>query len=93
MMKIEPQNDADIVIHQGNHHPISAADHVHALVLDQFLQWGPDMFRDHLRDLDLDLGLGRWMVKKGILGGDIFLEVQVSRLIGYLMWQGRMMGS
>jgi hypothetical protein len=91
MMKIETQNDADIVIHQGNHHPTSAADHVH--VPDLFLQWGQDMFRDRHRDLDLDLGLGRWMVKKGILGGDISLEVLVSRLIGYLMWMGRMMGS
>jgi hypothetical protein len=78
------QNDADIVIHRGNHHPIYVVDHVHVL----FLQLGRDMFRDHL----LDLGLGRWMAKKGILGGDISLGVLVSHLIGYLRLV-RMMGN
>jgi hypothetical protein len=85
------QNDVDIVIHQGNHHPTSVVDHVHVHIL--FLQLGRDMFRDHLRDLDLDLGLGRSMVKKGIPGGDIFLGVLVFRLIGCLMRLVRMMGS
>jgi hypothetical protein len=87
------QNDADIVIHQGNHLPIYVADHVHGHVQALFLQLGRDMCRGHLRDLDLDLGLGRWMERKGILGGDIFLGVLVFRLIGYLMRLVRMMGN
>jgi hypothetical protein len=84
------QNDADIVIHRGNHLPIYVVDHVHVL----FLQLGRDMFRGHLRDLDLgqDLWMGRWMAKKGILGGDIFLGVLVFRLIEYLRL-ARMMGN
>lgn len=70
-----------IVTLQENHHPIYVVDldldHDRSRLLDQ------DMFRDHLLDLDLDLGL--WKVKKEILEVDIYREVLLYHLIGHWM--------
>lgn len=67
-----------IVTHQENHHPIYVVDLDHVVAHNRLLD--QDMFRDHLQDLDLDLGL--WKVKKEILEVDIFREVLLYHLIG-----------